>query len=91
MANNIPQFKTDLLAFFTSTSTFDAATKTKFRDAIVQEFNAEWIIFLGGASDTAAKRGEFGIKKIFDWMKERVEAASYKTNVTGLPPSDTIS
>lgn len=91
MANNIVQFKIDLLAFFTSTNTFDAATKQKFRDAIVQEFNPEWLIFLNGASDTAAKRGEFGIKKMFDWMKERVESASYRANVNGLPSPDTIS
>lgn len=91
MANNIPQFKIDFLAFFTSTATFDAATKTKFRDAIVQLYNPEWIIYLAGGADTAVKRGEFAVKKIYDWMKQQVEQASYNNNVTALPAPDTIS
>jgi len=91
MANNLPQLKTELLNLLTTTTALDAATKTKIRNAFVSQYQIEWLPWLNGAADTAAKRGEFVIEMTFRYWREKVMAASEAANINALPPPDTIS
>jgi hypothetical protein len=91
MANNLPQLKSELLSVLGTTTALDAATKTKIRNAFVTQYPLEWLAYLAGTSDTAAKRGEFVIERTFIFWRERVTEASQAANVAALPPPDTIS
>ncbi len=91
MANNLSVLKAELLNTLSTTTALDAATKTKIRNAFVSQYQIEWLLFLDGAADTAAKRGEFVIEMTFRYWRDRVILASEAANINALPPPDTIS
>lgn len=91
MANNIGALKTAFIAFLTSTTALDAATKKLLRDGFVLTYEGEWTNKVAtGTADTAANRASFAIDKTYQFWREVVRAASAKKNAAAMPALEDI-
>jgi hypothetical protein len=90
MANNIPAFQTELLNLLQATTNLDAATKQKLRDRCVLIYQPEWLTFLGGQADTAARRGQFFALKTADYWRTIYREGSARENAAATPPPEVL-
>ncbi len=88
---NISALKTELMAFFTSTTNLTATEKTKLRNRFVAAYSGAWQVYLaGGGTDTAANRGQFAVDRTVEFWREIFTAGSNQENQAALPVSETL-